>query len=58
MLLEENSGRLSVFFEKTIKAGGLNGFVRSLTARQDKAYARAVLQRLKKHSRVDIEDLL
>ena len=58
MLLEENSGGLSVFFEKTNKAGSLKGFVRSLTARRDKAYSRAVLQRLKKHSRVDKEDLL
>ena len=58
MLLEENSGRLSVFFEKTIKAGGLKGFVKSLMARPDKEYSRAVLQRLKMHSHVVIEDLL
>ena len=58
MLLEENLGRLSVFFKKTIEAGGLKGFVRSLTARRDKSYSRAVLQMLKKHSHVDIEDLL
>ena len=58
MLLEENSGRLSVFFEKMIKAGGLKGFVRSLMARRDKAYSRAVIQRLNKHSHMDIEDLL
>ena len=55
MLVEENSGRLSVFFEKTIKAGGLKSFVRSLTARRDKAYSRAVIQRLKRHSRVDMK---
>ena len=58
MLLEENSGRLSIFFKKTIQAGGLKGFVRSLTARRDRAYSRAVIQRLRKHSPVDIEDLL
>ena len=49
---------MSVFFEKTNKAGGLKGFVRSLMARRDKAYSRAVIQRLNKHSHMDIEDLL
>ena len=58
MLLEENVGRASVFFKKTIEAGGLKGFVESLTARRDKSYSMAVLQMLKKHSHVDIEDLL
>ena len=58
MLLEENSGRLSVFFDKTAKAGNLGSFVKSLTARPDKAYARAVLQKLKQHTQIAVEDLL
>ena len=57
MLLEENCARLQVFFDKTIKAGNLGRFVRSLTARPDKTYARAVLQKLKQNSKVDVEDL-
>ena len=58
MLLEENSGRLSVFFEKIVKAGKLMSFVKSLRARRDQTYARVVLQKLKKHSQVAVEDLL
>ena len=58
MLLEENSGRLNVFFDKTGKAGNLGCFVNSLTARPDKAYARAVLQKLKQDTHIAVEDLL
>ena len=57
MLLEENCARLQVFFDKTIKAGNLGRFIRSLTARPDKTYARAVLQKLKQNSKVEVEDL-
>ena len=44
------------FFDKTIKAGNLGSFVRSLTARPDKTYAPAVLQKLKQNSKVEVED--
>ena len=58
MTLEENAGRLDLFIEKTIKTGGLKMFVKSLASRSDKAYARAVLQKVGQHARVDVEDLL
>ena len=58
MILEENAGRLDTFIKRTIEAGGLNGFVKSLASRSDKAFARAVLQKVRQHARVDIEDLL
>ena len=58
MTLEENAGRLALFIEKTIKTGGLKTFVKSLTSRSDKAYARAVLQKVRQHARIDVEDLL
>ena len=58
MTLEENAGRLALFIEKTIKTGGLKTFVKSLTSRSDKAYARAVLQKVRQYARIDVEDLL
>ena len=58
MTLEENAGRMDLFIEKTIKTGGLKKFVKSLSSRSDKACARAVLQKVRQHARIDIEDLL
>ena len=58
MILEEDAGRSDTFIKRTIEAGGLNAFVKSLASRSDKAFARAVLQKVRQHARVDIEDLL
>ena len=58
MTLEENAGRMDLFIERTIKTGGLKTFVKSLSSRPDKAYARAVLQKVRQHARIDVEDLL